>query len=225
MTTKQTSTKHASILIDIIHCNCCGSRMIANQANYVCPNQNRQAGCPLTSVNAQHLLHQLMSPLINRMMTPENLSCIVASIQQDASNKILAQRDKLDETGSAIEELNHQWTDIMTRVEYGKIPYAEVASQLASIERTRAGLVHESDVSREEIDKLEFVSDQEGIQSSALDVAIYTECAEPKLAKQLAETFIADIRVAATTCTVTYTHPIPDASNNQVITSESFPLP
>ena len=225
MTTKRKSTQHGSILTDVIHCDCCGSRMVVNKANYICPNHDREASCPSASVNAEYLAHQLMSTLVNRVMTPKNLSDIVESIQQGASGKALTQQDKLDETESAIEKLNSQRTEILTQVEYGKVPYAEVADQLESIEGTRAGLAYESAVSREEIDKLEFVSDQEAIQSVALDVATYTEFAEPKLAKQLVETFIEDIRVSATSCTVTYTHPIPGTSNDELITSEAFPLP
>ena len=225
MTTKRKSTQQGSILTDVIHCDSCGSRMVVNKANYVCLNHDQEAGCSTASVDAERLAHQLISTLVDRVMTPRNLSDIVESIQQGASGKLLTQQDKLDETESAIEKLNSERTDILTQVEYGKVPYAKVADQLESIEGTRTGLAYESAISREEIDKLEFVSDQEAIQSVALDVATYTEFAEPKLAKQLVETFIEDIRVAATSCTVTYTHPIPGASNDELIKSESFPLP
>ena len=225
MTTKRKSNQQTGILTEVIHCDSCGSGMVLNKANYVCPNHDREAGCPTTSVDAERLAHQLMSTLVNRTMTPKNLSEIVESIQQGASDKLVTQQHKLDETESAIEQLNSERTEILTQVEYGKVPYTEVAGQLESIEGTRAGLAYESAVSREEIDKLAFVSDQEAIQSVALDVATYTDFAEPKLAKQLVETFIEDIRVSATSCTVTYTHPIPGSSDDELITSESFPLP
>ncbi len=123
MTTKRKSTQQGSILTDVIHCESCGSRMVVNKANYVCPNHDREAGCSTASVDAERLAHQLMSTLVDRVMTPRNLSGIVESIQQGASGKLLTQKDKLDETESAIEKLNSQRTDILTQVEYGKVPY------------------------------------------------------------------------------------------------------
>jgi uncharacterized Zn finger protein (UPF0148 family) len=225
MTTKQQHTENSAILADVIHCERCGSPMVLYQTNYVCPNQDHETHCPTASVNAERLAHQLISTLVDRVMTPKNLSQIIENIQRDAAGKIITQQDKLDETESAIEKLNRDKADLLTEVEYGTVTYSQVADQLESIEGTRAGLAYESAVSREEIDKMEFVSDPQAIQSVALNVEIYTEFAEPILAKELVHTFIADIRIAATSCVVTYTHPMLGANKDELITSESFPLP
>ena len=201
--------------------------MIGKKTRYVCPNNDctRGAGCSTVSVDAERLAHQLIATLVNRVMTPSNLDEIVERIQQGASETLRTQQEKLDNTESAIEELNSRKLNLLTKVEYGETPYVEVVGQIENIEATRAGLAYESAISRGEIDKIEFVSNEQAIQSVAQDIGTYTEFADPALAKQLVGTFIADIQVGATSSTVTYTHPIPGASNDELITSESFPLP
>ena len=201
--------------------------MIGKKARYVCPNNDctRGAGCSTVSVDAERLAHQLIATLVNRVMTPSNLAEIVERIQQGASETLRTQQEKLDNTESAIEKLNSRKLNLLTNVEYGETPYVEVVGQIENIEATRAGLAYESAISREEIDKIEFVSNEQAIQSVAQDIGTYTEFADPALAKQLVGTFIADIQVGTTSSTVTYTHPIPGESNDELITSESFPLP
>ena len=201
--------------------------MIGEKTRYVCPNNDctRGAGCSTVSVDAELLAHQLIATLVNRVMTPSNLDEIVERIQQGASETLRTQQEKLDNTESAIEELNNRKLNLLTNVEYGETPYVEVVGQIENIEATRAGLAYESAISRGEIDKIEFVSNEQAIQSVAQDIGTYTEFADPALAKQLVGTFIADIQVGATSSTVTYTHPIPGESNDELITSESFPLP
>ena len=227
MTTKRKSTQQEYILSDVIHCSCCGASMIGEKTRYVCPNNHctRGAGCSTVSVDAERLAHQLIATLVNRVMTPSNRDEIVERIQQGASETLRTQQEKLDNTESAIEELNSRKLNLLTKVEYGETPYVEVVGQIENIEATRAGLAYESAISRGEIDKIEFVSNEQAIQSVAQDIGTYTEFADPALAKQLVGTFIADIQVGATSSTVTYTHPIPGASNDELITSESFPLP
>ena len=201
--------------------------MIGKKTRYVCPNNDctRGAGCSTVSVDAERLAHQLIATLVNRVMTPSNLAEIVERIQQGASETLRTQQEKLDNTESAIEKLNSRKLNLLTNVEYGETPYVEVVGQIENIEATRAGLAYESAISRGEIDKIEFVSNEQAIQSVAQDIGTYTEFADPALAKQLVGTFIADIQVGATSSTVTYTHPIPGESNDELITSESFPLP
>ena len=201
--------------------------MIGEKTRYVCPNNDctRGAGCSTVSVDAERLAHQLIATLVNRVMTPSNLDEIVERIQQGASETLRTQQEKLDNTESAIEELNSRKLNLLTNVEYGETPYVEVVGQIENIEATRAGLAYESAISRGEIDKIEFVSNEQAIQSVAQDIGTYTEFADPALAKQLVGTFIADIQVGTTSSTVTYTHPIPGESNDELITSESFPLP
>ena len=201
--------------------------MIGEKTRYVCPNNDctRGAGCSTVSVDAERLAHQLIATLVNRVMTPSNLDEIVERIQQGASETLRTQQEKFDNTESAIEELNSRKLNLLTKVEYGETPYVEVVGQIENIEATRAGLAYESAISRGEIDKIEFVSNEQAIQSVAQDIGTYTEFADPALAKQLVGTFIADIQVGATSSTVTYTHPIPGESNDELITSESFPLP
>ena len=227
MTTKGQSTQPSSILSDVIHCSHCGASMVVNKARYVCPNNDhaREGDCSTASVDAEKLAHQLIATLVNRVMTPRNLADIVERIQQGTSETLRAQREKLDNTESAIEELNSRKLDSLTKVEYGEVPFKKMVDSLEAIEAASTGLAYESAVARGEIDKLEFVSNEQAIRSVAQDIGTYTEFADRALAKQLVGTFIADIQVGATSFTVTYTHPIPGSSDDELITSESFPLP
>ena len=227
MTTKGKSTQRSSILSDVIHCSHCGASMVVNKARYVCPNNDRARGgdCSTASVDAEKLAHQLIATLVDRVMTPHNLADIVERIQQSAYDNLRTQREKLDNTESAIEDLNSQKLDSLTKVEYGEVPFKKMVDSLEAIEAASTGLAYESAIARGEIDKLEFVSNEQAIRSVAQDIGTYTEFADPELAKELVSTFIEDVRVAPTSYTVTYTHPIPGENNDELITSETFPLP
>ena len=227
MTTKGKSTQRSSILSDVIHCSHCGASMVVNKARYVCPNNDHARGgdCSAVSVDAEKLAHQLIATLVDRVMTPHNLADIVERIQQSAYDNLRTQREKLDNTESAIEDLNSQKLDSLTKVEYGEVPFKKMVDSLEAIEAASTGLAYESAVARGEIDKLEFVSNEQAIRSVAQDIGTYTEFADPELAKELVSTFIEDVRVGPTSYTVTYTHPIPGENNDELITSETFPLP
>ena len=227
MTTKGKSTQRSSILSDVIHCSHCGASMVVNKARYVCPNNDHARGgdCSAVSIDAEKLAHQLIATLVNRVMTPRNLADIVERIQQSAYDNLRTQREKLDNTESAIEDLNSQKLDSLTKVEYGEVPFKKMVDNLEAIEAASTGLAYESAVARGEIDKLEFVSNEQAIRSVAQDIGTYTEFADPQLAKELVSTFIEDVRVGPTSSTVTYTHPIPGENNDELITSETFPLP
>ncbi len=227
MTTKGKSTQQSSILSDVIHCSYCGTSMVVNKARYVCPNNDhtKGAGCSAASVDAEKLAHQLIATLVNRVMTPRNLADIVERIQQGAYDILLTQREKLDNTESTIEELNSRKLDSLIKVEYGEVPFKKMVASLEAMEAASAGLAYESAVARGEIDKLEFMSNEQAIRSVAQDIGTYTEFADPELAKQLVGTFIKDIRVGATSSTVAYNHPIPGENNDELIRSETFPLP
>ena len=226
MTTKKRPTQQDSILDDVIHCARCGTTMAAKRGYYVCPNAGQApALCPTVSVDGKHLAHQLIATLVDRVMTPTALSNIVERIRLDVADNLRAQQGKLDHTETAIEELNSQKLDILSRVEYGEASYPEVAPQLDTIEASHAGLVYESSVSRTEIDKLDFLGDEDAIRSVAQDIGTYTEFADPELAKELVKTFIEDIRVGAAAFEVAYIHPIPGDTGDTLVTSETFPLP
>ena len=227
MTTKGKSTQQSSILSDVIHCSYCGTSMVVNKARYVCPNNDhtKGAGCSAASVDAEKLAHQLIATLVNRVMTPRNLADIVERIQQGAYDILLTQREKLDNTESTIEELNSRKLDSLIKVEYGEVPFKKMVDSLEAMEAASAGLAYESAIARGEIDKLEFMSNEQAIRSVAQDIGTYTEFADPELAKQLVGTFIKDIRVGATSSTVAYNHPIPGENNDELIRSETFPLP
>ena len=106
--------------------------------------------------------------------------------------------------------------DSLTKVEYGEVPFTEIVRSLEAAEDASAGLAYESIVAQKEIDKLEFVSDEQAIRSVAQDVGTYTEFADPELAKELVGTFIKDLRIGATSSTVTYSHPIPGEKQRRI---------
>ena len=226
MTTKKKSAQQDFILNDVIHCARCGASMVVKQANYVCPNAAQTPViCPIVRVDAKHLAHQLMETLVNRVVTPSTLPDLVERIRQGIAYQRNVQQDKLDQTEAAIEELTSRRRKILSDVEYGEVSYPEVAAQLDTIEASHAGFVYESDISRKEIDKLDFVGNEDAIRSVAQDIATYTELADPELAKELVDTFIDDIRVGSASFEVAYTHPIPAERGDVLVASETFPLP
>lgn len=203
--------ENAPDLSGLVHCANCGSRMTREAGDYICPSNQAESGqeCPTTPVNAAHLLSRVMPRLLKRAMTGKTLEELVGDIGDEARPKKELQQGRLDQTESEIEELNQLRAELLEPVEQNSKAYSAVADRVAEIDQKSTGLAYEALVARNELDALNFISQEAGIRETAQDPETYLEGANPQDMQELLELMIEDIRVSPGTALIIYSDLIP----------------
>jgi DNA-directed RNA polymerase subunit F len=146
--------------------------MAAIGVNYVCPVNAKRGPdrCSTNPVNAERLAVQVVTQVLRRVMNDSTIALLTGDIQQTASEASGRQRERLQHSESSIEELNLLKGQVLQTVEQNLTTYPEVAEKVNEINAARTGLAYESQIAQEELDRLAFISNTEGIREDAQDI-------------------------------------------------------
>ena len=221
-----TLPEHQSPSNDLVHCANCGTPMAAIGVNYVCP-VNAERGpdrCLTTPVNAERLVVQVVTQVLERVMNDSTIELLTGDIQQTASEASGRQRERLQHSESSIEELNLLKGQVLQTVEQNLTTYPEVAEKVNEINAARTGLAYESQIAQEELDRLAFISNTEGIREDAQDIINDLKDVGPEETRELLNIFVRSIRVGPESAEIFYSHPLPDEQNHPRIASDRIAL-
>ena len=221
-----TLPEHQTPPNDLVHCANCGTAMTAIGVNYVCP-VNAKLGsdrCPTTPVNAESLVAQVVTRLLKRVMNDSTIALLTEDIQQKTSEASLTQKERLQRTESSIVEQDLLKDQVLQPVDQNLATYADVAEAVNEINATRMGLAYESHIAREELDKLAFISNTEGLREDAQDISSHLEDIGPEETRELLNIFVREIRIGPESAEVFYRHPLPDEQNHPRIASDHIAL-
>lgn len=159
----------------LVRCANCYATMINDGTHYRCPNNAviSGSGCPTLPVDAKFLLRKVTAQLVIRMDTEETLQSIADSAKDATALDYSIQRQKMEEAEATISALNNHKAEVLLHAEKGLKTSTEVEEEINEINRSTVGLVHASLAARDELDMLEFVSDEEGIKETVLDFETY----------------------------------------------------
>ena len=221
-----TLPEHRNPLNTPVKCSNCGALMTLIGANYVCPNNDDPGTdrCPTTPVDAEKLTVQVATQVLTRIMNDSTVAVLTADIQQITSGSSSAQEERLQGTESVIREVDEFKERILQPVEQELATYREVAEQVHRLNSLRMGLAYESQIAQEEIDKLAFIGDTEGLEKDARDIAEHLQDAGPEETTGLLNIFVQEIRVGPGSAEIIYTHPLPDEHNHPKVASDQIPL-
>ena len=134
----------------MVRCAHCGSAMNRVADNHSCPNSAAGTGqsCSTPPVNAGHLLRQVMSKLVERILTEETLQLVSENIRETTEAKVQLQRERLETAESAISKMNRRRALVLHPVEQRNATYPDVADEMHEIEKATTGLAYESLVAR-----------------------------------------------------------------------------
>ena len=212
-------------LEDLVHCANCGSAMTRLTWQYYCPNNTGPGqACDTPPADADHLLRLVVTLLVDRAMTEETIQQAIKDVQEEAGKQSEPHRLKFEDTESAIAELNRRRGLALQQVEEKEQTYSDVSDEIDQINQTTTGLAYQSLIARDELDKLEFVSDETGIRNTALDLETYLGDSSPEAVQELLDLLIQEVRVSATQALVTYTNPIPTREHPEGITTDRIAL-
>ena len=208
------------------HCSNCGTPMNVVGDNYVCP-ANAKGGpdrCPTMPVNTGTLMRQVATQLLKRVMTDDTITLLTKDVQQTASESASMQGQRLQDAETSLKDLGRLKQQVLQPVEQKLATYPDVAEEVNRINATAMGLAYQSQVAQEELDKLAFISDSEGLRGDAQDITTLLDDADLEETMQLLSIFVRDIRVGAESAGVFYSHPLPDEQGHAWVTSDLIPL-
>ena len=226
MTNRPTIRDHERVFNSIAHCAHCGHPMIKTGPNYTCPTlvNNDPNICPTQPINAQELLELVFTQLIKRVINEQAIQQIIKTTHNEFDEKIRQAQDNLDRTERTISELKETKKELLYQVEQGAKPFPDVADKIREINMTVISLSYEARLGRRELDKYNFVTDEERIKANALDLGTYLEAAAPELIKDLVNMFIRNIKIANDCVVINYTNDDPEADQKDECSSDRIPL-
>ena len=175
MVNKATGTKSKPTLDGMVFCANCGAEMTNSGLRYFCPNTAADAGgkCNAQPVPVQPLLNGVVTRLVHRLTTDETVQDVTDDIMAITGANARLQRQRLEQAEASIAEANARRAAALQPVEQGTTTYQDALEAMIELDQFTAGLSYESLVARNELDKIEFVRDAEGIRDTARNPQTY----------------------------------------------------
>ncbi len=213
-------------LNQMIFCANCGGPMLNTGERYYCPNTSAGSGrnCPTNPVYADHLHHTVLSELINRLATDENLQTVTKAIKETMSVNARLQRQRMEQAEAEIAEAKAKRHALLQLVEEGRRTYKEAAAEIDALDRTTAGLAFESIVARNELEKAAFVSDEDGIRDTATSMDTWLGGNNPDEVQELLDILVQKVTVGSDSALIVYRVPMPAGENPDGVTEDLVEL-
>ena len=213
-------------LNDLVYCNNCGAAMVNNDRRYHCPNSSMDSGlnCTTKPVCADQLLHAVVKQLMKRLATEDNIQNITETIQETAAAHDQLQRTRMEQTEAAIVDAKSKKTALLQLVEHGAQTYQDVAADIAALDSATAGLAYESIVARNELEKIAFVSDEQGIRETATSMNTWLGDNNHDETQELLDLLVQKVKVNSKSALVVYNTPIPTDEHPEGITEDLVKL-
>ena len=211
------------VLTGKVSCSHCGSAMNEEAGKFSCPN-SAAGNCPEVSADARDLLARVIVQVVDRVVTGDRVERVSERMKERLEPAALEQRSRLSATERDISVLREAKLRILQEVEEGTRPYQDAAEEVNEIDRAAAGLAYQSMVARDELDKIDFMQDEEGIRGTAQDIRTYVESPAPEYVQRLLDLVVKEVRVGPGEALLVYALPVPDGENPQGIESDRIPL-
>ena len=219
MVNSTTVAKSKPSLNGMVFCANCGSEMANTGQRYYCPNTTVELGghCPTKPVDARYLLHKVVTQMVSRLATEETILQITESIKDLTAVSADIQRRRMEQAEAAIAEANARRPAVLHPVEHGAKTYYDVAEEISQLEQITTGLAVESMVARNELDKIDFIRDEDGIRETASDPDTYLGGNNSDEAQELLDLFVQKVRVDAGSAVILYKMAMPSAEQPEGI--------
>ena len=202
-----------------VFCANCGSQMANTGQRYYCPNTTVESGgnCPTRPVDARRLLDKVITQMVNRLASEETILHITESIKDSTAVSADIQRRRLEQAEAAIAEANARRPAVLQPVEHGAKTYHDVAEEISQLDQTATGLAVESMVARNELDKIDFIRDEDGIRETASDPNTYLGGNSPDETQELLDILVRKVKVNTESVLILYETVMPSAEQPEGI--------
>lgn len=220
------AAKSKPSLNGMVFCANCGSEMANTGQRYCCPKAALASGdnCPTMPVDAEHLVRSVVTAIVRRLATEDNVRRITETIKDTTDANARAQRSRMEHAEAAISEADSRRPAVLQPVEYGAKKYDDVVDEISKLDQITAGLAFESMVARDELDKIDFISDEDGIRDAASNPETYLGGNSPDEVQELLDLLVQKVMADAKSATILYEVAMPSAGQPEGISEDPILL-
>ena len=194
-----------------VRCENCNTNMTNAFGIFSCTT----AACPTPDISEDVLLTAVMSKLVDRITTDETLERVSQNIKETTNAQVLDQMLALRNGELPI--------NIVDRSDSPEGSASGVIEQTIDLKEYHASLRREATLAREALDRLDFISDTEGIRDTAKALDTYLNSPEPEYVQELLDLVVDQVRLSETDAWVVYAQDLasqddPGATPEDVIT-------
>ena len=201
----------------MVFCANCGEEMLKSGDRYYCRNSTAESGgkCTMIVVDAGRLTYFVVTKMVNRLATDEVGQSITKSITDATETTARAQRSKMEQTEAAIAKTNTRRPAVLHALEHGTKTYDEIIDEISELNQAKAGLTFESMVARNELDKIHFIRDEDGIKEATRNSQTYLGGNNPDETQELLDLIIHKVKVDKGSAVIVYEVPMPSDEGSQ----------
>ena len=214
-------------LNNMVYCANCGEAMVNTGERYYCPNAVLPSGadCPTKPVYADHLHHTVFSGLANRMATDDNINAVTDAIKATTAANADIQRQRMEQAEAAIADAKAKKPAYLRLVEHGEMTYQDVVADIDALDNATAGLAFESLVARTELEKIDFISDEQGIRDTFTSMETWLNGDNANDMQELLDLMVQKVTVDSDFLRIVYHVPMPTDEHPEGITEDLVQLP
>ena len=213
-------------LNNMVYCANCGEAMVNTDERYYCPNAVLPSGadCPTKPVYADHLRNTVVSKLVNRMATDDNIQAVTDGIKATTAANADLQRQRMEQAEAAIADAKAKKPAYLRLVEHGEMTYQDVAADIDALDQTAAGLAFESLIARNELEKIDFIADEQGIRDTFTSMETWLNSDNANDAQELLDLMIQKVTVDSESLLIVYHVPMPSDEHPEGVTEDLVAL-
>lgn len=227
MVNRTADTKSKQPTLDgMVFCANCGSEMTNSGLRYFCLNSTADAGwkCTARPVLVQYLLNAVVTQMVLRLVTDETLQEVTEEVMDMTGENARIQRQRMEDAEAAIAEANARRAQALEPVENGVVTYRDVAEDMSKLDQVTAGLAYESLVARNELDKIDFLRDEEGIRETARNPQTYLNRDNGEETQELLEILVRKVVVDTGAAKIIYKFIMPSEEQPEGIRQDTLQL-
>ena len=218
--------EHVAALCDVAKCSNCGSRMTLGGQNYVCPNNTKKGSnhCSTGPVNGDMLVRKVITQSLKKALTDRNIKELVGDVRETLQLAALMQQERLRAAERTVEELNRRKEKLLLPMKRKFQADPQAAEQAHKLDAEITGFAYESHIARKEIDKLDFITDENGLVQVARDPATFLDHADPRDTRDLVNLFIQNVLIGARSVEIIYAITMQDPDKKDMVASDLLVL-
>ena len=160
-----------------VFCANCDAEMANTGQRYYCPNNaaDSDSNCLSKPVSAHNLNRVVISTMVARLVNEDTVHRITESIKDTTEVNLSIQRWRMEQAEEQIAEINTRRPAILHPVEHGIKTYDDVVEDISLLDQHTAALAFEAMVARDELDKIAWLRDEDGIKEDISNPESYLQ--------------------------------------------------
>ena len=203
-----------------VRCDNCNVLMDLASGTFSCPTP----GCRTPETPEDELLRAVMTILVDRVTTDETLQGVTRSIRDATAPEIREQTGRRLAARHEIATLTAGRAEDSRTGELEGRTRREEQEKVNEFARATGGLVLEETAATEELDRLNFMADSQGIRETARDLDTYLNSNDPEYVQELLDLLVEEVRLSEAGSRTVYREPFPPQGGEAAVTEDRLPL-